>query len=124
NQTTQVTRTKDVAGGSRNINLATKEIDGMPITFMPSSRMYPAIDSLTINGTNDRGCVKSADSANVNFIIAVPGAINAIVDVNGSKYSPKTDDHTEDVDRFVFHIFHDVFIPKQSAKGIYVSIGS
>lgn len=124
NQTTQVTRTKDVAGGSRNINLATKEIDGMPLVFMPANRMYSAIDHLTIDGTNDGGYAKSADASNVNFIIAVPGAINAITAINRPKFISAEVNQEKDADAYMTRIFHDVIVPKASARGIYVSVGA
>ena len=124
NQTTQVTRTKDIAGSSRNINLATKELDGMPITFMPGNRMYSSIDLLNVDGTDNGGYAKSADASDINFIIAAPGAINAITAINRPKFISAEVNQEKDADAYMNRVFHDVIVSNASARSIYVSVGA
>jgi len=95
-------------------------INGSYIQYVPTLRMKSAY--IFLDGTTDFGFTPADDAVDVNFIIVAPGAVQAIVAINEPKVIPASNNPDGNADIFGCEILHDVFVPNNKKKGLYVSL--
>lgn len=125
NMSSEYQRTKDIAT-ARNVNLATKSIDDNALVFVPANRMYDAIDMIDVDpDAGLDGGYKAAEGAHpINFVITTPGAVNAITSFQAPKFIAKDVNQNKDADAYMTRMFHDLIVPKNQVKRLYVSVGT
>lgn len=120
----EVTKTRDITGGSSRLSTDTTDIDGNTIVWVPKARMktaytYNDIDSST---SKDGGIEAASSAQDINFIIIAPGVANGIVSINNEKIIMKNQNQRKDADSLYMRVFHDVIVPQNKVCGAYVSV--
>lgn len=100
--------------------------DGMQVVVVPQSRFYTAIDlnDGTSTGKTAGGYAKGASAKDINFMIVHPTAVLQIAKhVKPRIFAP---DVNQDADawKFDYRIYHDAFVYKNKAAGIYLHFGA
>lgn len=102
------------------------EYEGMPVIKVPQSRFYTAIELLdgVSSGETAGGYVKSTVSGNVglniNFMIVHQEAALPIKQLDKVKYFDPDSNQTSDDHKLQSRLYHDIFVPENKVKGIYL----
>lgn len=118
---TEYQRTKSIDSQGRNLDQYVESINGNPVVFVPSHRMYSKI-ILHEGGTDDGGFDNAGSE--INFLLAAPNTAQGIIAYNNVVALPKGS-HTEgDGDFYAYRIYHDCICPINKRAGLYVSLKS
>lgn len=115
----------------RNVSVAGAEgidnrfdmYNGMRVVVVPQTRFYTAITLYdgTTAGQEAGGYIKTATTGkNINFMIVHPTATFSITKTATPKII--TPEQNPDADAYIFgyRLYHDIFVPDNKTKGIYV----
>lgn len=116
---TEYTRVRSVDGPGKGLDTYVESINGNPVVFVPSHRMFSKI--LLHEGDIDDGGFDNAGSE-INFLLAAPNTAQGVIAYNNVVALPKGA-HTEgDGDFYAYRIYHDCICPIQKRIGLYVSL--
>lgn len=116
---TEYQRVKSIDSVGRNLDQYVESINGNPVVFVPSHRMFSKI--LLHSGENDDGGFDNAGSE-INFLLAAPDTAQGVISYNNVVALPKGS-HTEgDGDFYAYRIYHDCICPANKTIGLYVSL--
>lgn len=117
----EITRTKNVESTGETISTRATNINGNPVVFVPSSRMY---SDVTVNaGDTDTGGYKPAGNA-VNFLLVAPQCAQGITSYSNVTVLPRGSHSRGDGDFWAYRVYYDCIVPKNKVGGLYVSLGS
>lgn len=109
--------------GEHNINEIIETYNNMPVIRMPKPRFNTKINLLDIDGNNDGGYEIPTDGTSypINFMIIEPSAV--IQAMKHNKLAIFDPSVVQDFDGWRANIryYHDAFVRKNGAKGIYLS---
>lgn len=119
-------RTKDIAGNGESLNTRATSINGNPIVFVPSSRMYTEVtlQDGTSSQQTDGGYIPKTGANAVNFLIAAPNTAQGIVSYSNVTIRPNGQHTRGDGDFWAYRIYHDCIIPENKVGGLFVSLGA
>lgn len=119
NGSTEYTKVRQIMEAPTGINSVIETINGNPIVFVPSRRMFSGI-VLNDGDGNDGGFDNSGSE--INFAIVKPGSAQGLISYLNTSMLPKGQ-HTEgDGDFYAYRIYHDCICPKNQRGGLYVSM--
>ena len=98
------------------------EYEGMPVIKVPQSRFYTAIDLYdgVSSGETAGGYAKASAGKDINFMIVHQEAALPIKVLDKPKYfSPDTNQKSDD-HLYQSRLYHDLFVPENKVKGIYL----
>lgn len=111
----------------KNPDLRLESYNGCTVTPVPSGRFYKGItlyDGETA-GQEAGGFIKTATTGrSINFMLVHPSAANAITKhAKGKLFDPDSDDDGDNW-RYLFRIYHDLFVLDNKVKGVYSHIST
>ena len=114
---TEFNKTKDIESNASVLNNKINAINDCPVTYVPSSRMYSAVDLAT--GESAYGYTKGTTAVDVVAVLTAPDTAQGIVAHQITNIVPPAINQTADGTRINFRCYHDCIIPVNKAKGIY-----
>ena len=115
--------TRYVQNGERGIETAIDFYDGMRVIKVPKGRFNTGItmnDGLSAGETKGGFTVPASTSYPINFMIIHPSAVVQIAKhVAPRSFSPEVNQRA-DAWQFDYRIYHDAFVEKNKAAGIYL----
>jgi len=104
-----------IMAGDGTVDTRIKGLNGMKVVSVPDSRFHTVC---TINASGAGGYTAGGQS--INFMIVHPSAVVAPVKLAIPKiFDPDSDDENDDW-RYIFRLYHDLFVFDNKNKGIAV----
>lgn len=109
--------------GTRTVNRDMDMLDNVPVIVVPQSRMYTAItlyDGRT-GGQEAGGYIKNASTGkDINFMLVDTNSVLGVTKTAMPRiFSPEVN-QTLDGWQFDYRLYHDLFVPDNKVKGIYL----
>ena len=96
--------------------------NGIPVSVIPQTRMYTKLTMLTgATGQEAGGYAKdSSTGKDINFILVhKPSVLGVTKHIAPRIFTPETNQDA-DAYKFQYRIYHDLFVPDNKTKGIYL----
>ena len=118
---TEVTRMKDIESSAAVLNNKVMSINDNPVTYVPSARMYSAINVLPgTAGTMEGAGFEAGESAQeVVALFTAPNTAQGIIAHAVQKVIPPEINQTADGTKLAYRVYHDCIVPKNKVPGIY-----
>lgn len=114
----EFTRSKDIESAGGSINNRVESINGNPVTYVPSGRMYTAID--LNDGSTKYGYEKASTGADVIAVITAPNTAQKIVAHEVTSIFTPDVNQLADATKINYRVYYDTIIPKNKKKGLFV----
>lgn len=121
-QSTLLSRQFVVNVGNAVVNREVASLDGLPVVVVPQTRFYSVIDMLdgSTPGEEAGGYAKAALGKNINFMIVDSGAVLGVKKTALPRiFDPETYQASNSW-KFDYRLYHDMFVPDNKVKGVYV----
>lgn len=121
---TEVTRTKDMESGAAVLNNKVASINDNPVTYVPSARMYTALEIKdgTAGTMEGSGFAPASGAQEVVALFTAPDTAQGIVAHNVQKVIPPAINQDADGTKLAFRVYHDCIVPKNKIPGVYAII--
>jgi|GEM_PF-4820440 len=106
---------------AQSIDTRVMDLNGMPIIEVSSDLFYDKFD--TLNGVDDEeegGVIPSPDAKPLNFLIVYKGSVNTITRHTASRIFFPNENQQLDATRVDYRIYHDLIVPNNKRKGVFV----
>ena len=114
----EFSRNKDIESAGGSINNRVTEINGNPLTYVPSARMYSAI---TLNdGSTKYGYEKASAGVDVVALMTAPNTAMKIVAHEISNIFTPDVNQLADATKINYRVYYDTIVPLNKRKGLYV----
>lgn len=114
----EFSRNKDIESAGGSINNRVEAINGNPVTYVPSGRMYTAID--LNDGSTKYGYEKASTGADVIAVITAPNTAQKIVAHEVTSIFTPDVNQLADATKINYRVYYDTIIPKNKKKGLFV----
>lgn len=111
---------RSTGNGEGAINNIVNTYNNVPVIVVPQDRFYTGIDLLPGTGEDQFGYAKSADAADINFILMDKSASVNIGKLSMLKYFSPDVNQKKDAHQWDYRLYHESFVFDNKKAGIYV----
>lgn len=121
-QSTLLSRQFVVNVGNSVVNREVMSFDGLPVVVVPQTRFYSVVDLLdgSTSGEEAGGYAKASTGKNINFMIVDSGAVLGVQKTALPRIFTPEENQDANAWKFDYRLYHDIFVPDNKVKGVYV----
>ena len=109
-----------ILNGDNNVDYNVEYYDDMRVISVPSARFNTSVTLNNVTAHDGAGGYTAA-GATINFMIVHPDAVMGVVKHRIPNIFSPAENQEADAWKLNYRIYHDIFVKKNKAKGIYVN---